>query len=110
MTKESCTNIVDLGLKRLEKKLLSLESSQESIGVDVTEAICHLKEAERLFLKAHIAMEDADWEAGTEFCKASLEATREWARRCQRDAEEAHITLRELCQALGVSDPFSSES
>jgi hypothetical protein len=103
VTSESCTKVADLSLRRLQK-------TNENIGIEITAAISFLKDAERLLLRAHIAMEDADWDKSDGFCQESLLKTRKHAKLCEDVAQECHDILMRLCDELGYDDPFSTES
>lgn len=103
MTKESCTKVVDIGLRRLA-------ITQENIATELTGAIAVLKDAESRLLRSHIAMEDADWDSGDELSKEALLKIREHAKHCQDSTEECHAILMRLCDELGYDDPFSTES
>jgi hypothetical protein len=103
VTDASCTKVADLSLRRLQK-------ANENIGLEITAAISFLKDAERLLLRAHIAMESADWDKSDGFCQQSLLNTRESAQLCEDIAQECHDILMRLCAELGYDDPFSTES
>lgn len=101
MTKESCTKVADLGLRRLR-------NTQDKIATELTGAVTRLKDAEARLLRTHIAMEDADWEEVEGFCQDAMLATRVSAQRCEDAVEECHKILLRLCEELGYDDPFST--
>lgn len=103
MTNASCTKVADLGLRRLRKH-------QESIAGEITEAVTYLKEAERLLLRSHIAMEDANWAEAEDFYREGMLKMRGFAQECEEASRECHDILMRLCEELGYDDPFSTES
>ena len=95
MTNGSCTKVADLGQRRYQKK-------QEEVWKELVAAIAALKDAERHLLRAHVAMEDANW---------SPHKTREvrtWALWCQKAEEGSRSFLRLVGTLLGYDDPFST--
>ncbi len=103
MTSESCTKVADLGLRRLRKH-------QDNIAGEITAAVTYLKEAERLLLRSHIAMEDANWAEAEAFYRDGMLKMREYAQGCEDASRECHDILMRLCDELGYDDPFSTES
>jgi hypothetical protein len=97
VTKESCTNVVQLGQRRYQK-------AQEEVWDELAEAIAALKDAERHLLKVNIAMENAQWSTD------KIEEVRAWARGCQEAEEGSHSFFRLVCALLDYEDPFSSGS
>lgn len=101
MTKESCTKVADLGLRRLK-------NHQDKIANELTGVIATMKNLEERLLRTHIAMDDADWAAAEGFCRDALLSTREYAQQFEDAAEECHKILLRLCEELGYDDPFST--
>jgi hypothetical protein len=96
VTRESCTKVADLGLRRYQK-------NQKAVWNQLIEAVAALKDAERHLLKAHIAMEGAKWH------HHKVEDVRTWALWCQEAEEGSHSLLQLVGDLLGYSDPFSTE-
>lgn len=101
MTDESCTEVADLGLRRLQKQ-------QTEIAKKLIAVVAQMKDSEMALLRAHIAMEDANWGDEEGFSKESILKIREIAKNCEAGAGEAHEILKTLADELGYEDPFST--
>lgn len=97
MTKESCTKVADLGQRRYQRH-------QEEVWNELVAAIAALKDAERHLLRAHIAMEGAQWS------NHKIAEVREWALECEKAEDGSHSFLRLVGAVLGYDDPFSAGS
>lgn len=97
MTEESCTKVADLGQRRYQK-------NQEEVWKELVAAVAALKDAERHLLRAHVAMEGANWSTH------KIGDVRTWALWCQEAEEGSHSFLRLVGALLDYDDPFEVSS